>query len=86
MQRRWIGSPDYRAAVDMLKAARVEHGLSQRELAKRLGKPVSFVNKIELIERRVDIIEFIQICRALNITSGSLIDQIAAATRIDPEF
>lgn len=86
MQRRWIGSPDYRAAIDMLKATRVELGLSQREVAKRIGKPVSFVNKIELIERRVDIIEFIQICRALDIKPGVLIDQIAAATRMDPDF
>ena len=86
MQRRWIGSPDYRAAIQAIKAARIERGLSQREVAKRIGKPVSFVNKIELIERRIDIIEFIQVCRALEIAPGSLIEQIAAATRLDPDF
>jgi len=35
------------------------HWLSQRELARRLGKPPSFVDKIKQLERRLDILEFI---------------------------
>jgi hypothetical protein len=32
------------------------------------------------------VIEFIQLCRALEIFHGALIDQIAATTRLDPDF
>lgn len=39
-------------------ACRNEARLTQRELAARLGKPYSFVNKIELGERGVSVLEF----------------------------
>jgi hypothetical protein len=40
-------------------------GSSQRELADRLGKPQSFVAKVERGERRIDVIEFIAIAKAI---------------------
>lgn len=39
--------------------------MTQRELATKLGKPHSFVHKSEIGERRLDPLEFIDICRAL---------------------
>jgi ribosome-binding protein aMBF1 (putative translation factor) len=39
MQRGWVVSPDYRAVITALKDERVRQGISQRELARRLGKP-----------------------------------------------
>ena len=74
MQRAWVVSPDYKAVIGVLRQAREAKGLSQREVARRLGKPVSFVNKIELIERRIDILEFITLCRALEIDPHALLD------------
>ena len=74
MQRAWVVSPDYRAVIGVLRQAREAKGLSQREVARRLGKPVSFVNKIELIERRIDILEFITLCRALEVDPHALLD------------
>lgn len=65
MQRGWVVSPDYRALIDALIRQRLERDVSQRELARRLGKPPSFVNKIELLERRIDLLEFIAIAEAL---------------------
>lgn len=65
MKRAWVGSPDYKTLVETLAAIRQDRGVSQRELARRLGKPASFVNKIELLERRLDIFEFIVIAEAL---------------------
>jgi transcriptional regulator with XRE-family HTH domain len=50
--------------VQTLIAARHAAGMSQAELAKRLGKPPSYVAKIELKERRVDVVEFIEFLRA----------------------
>lgn len=65
MQRGWVVSPEYRDLIDVMAAYRRETGVSQRELARRLGKPPSFVNKIELFERRLDLLEFIAIAEAL---------------------
>jgi transcriptional regulator with XRE-family HTH domain len=47
----------YRRFCQKLKEARLEAGLTQRQVAKSLGKPPSFVAKIEVGERRVDFVE-----------------------------
>lgn len=78
MQRGWVVSPDYRAAISALKDARAELGISQRELARRLAKPPSFVNKIEQLERRLDILEFIAIAEAMGLKSGDLLARLRA--------
>jgi len=62
--RRWVTSPSYAVVVQVLKAAREDAGLSQAELARRLGKPPSYVAKVELTERRVDVVEFVEFLRA----------------------
>ncbi len=40
--------------------------LNQRELAERLGKTQSYVAKVELHERRLDIIQLVEWLRALD--------------------
>ena len=77
MQRSWVVSLEYRMLVESLSAARQELGVSQRELARRIGKPPSFVNKIELLERRLDVLEFIVIAEAL----GQAPDKLLQALR-----
>jgi transcriptional regulator with XRE-family HTH domain len=47
-------------------------------LARRLGKHPSFVNKIELMERRLDIVEFVAIARALKVEPAALFSQLQA--------
>ena len=79
MQRRWVVSPDYRSAIKMIVSVRVESGLSQREVSRRLGKPPSFVNKIEQIERRIDIVEFLAFADALGIPPADLIRRVRDA-------
>jgi transcriptional regulator with XRE-family HTH domain len=66
-------SSDYRTMIKALALLRQELGVSQRELARRVGKPPSFVNKIELLERRIDILEFIVIAEALGQSADILI-------------
>lgn len=52
--------------VDVLIAARRRAGLTQAELAVRIGKDQKFVSLIERSQRRVDVIEFFAIAKALN--------------------
>jgi transcriptional regulator with XRE-family HTH domain len=46
--------------IEMRKAA----GMNQRQLAEKLGRERSFVARVEVGERRVDLVEFYWICRA----------------------
>jgi len=47
--------------------AREAAGLTQRGLAARLKRPHSFVGRFEAGERRIDVIEFIEIARVLEV-------------------
>lgn len=47
----------YKQFLQRLRAARLEAGLSQEQVAARLGKPQSFVSRSETGERRVDVVE-----------------------------
>ena len=50
-------SPRYRQFLERLRAARLEAGFTQDQVAEQLGRPQSFVSKCESGERRVDVIE-----------------------------
>jgi transcriptional regulator with XRE-family HTH domain len=63
--RKTLHSADYSRFLALLKAARKETGMVQQELADLLGKPQSFVAKLEGGERRIDVIEFIAIASAI---------------------
>jgi transcriptional regulator with XRE-family HTH domain len=52
-----LHTPRYRRFVELLKVARAQAGLTQAEVARRLGKPQSWVAKCEGRERRVDFVE-----------------------------
>jgi transcriptional regulator with XRE-family HTH domain len=56
----------HRALISILVAARQQAGLTQRDLATRLKRPHSFVGRVEAGDRRVDVIEFIEIARVLD--------------------
>lgn len=49
--------PDYLEFVANLRRARQAQSLTQAQLAAQLGKPQSFVAKVETCERRIDLIE-----------------------------
>ncbi|PTA49270.1 XRE family transcriptional regulator [Shewanella morhuae] len=59
-------APEYRKPIERLKAARIDRGLTMRELAAELGVPHSYVGKVEQCERKLDVLEYIYYCKALN--------------------
>jgi transcriptional regulator with XRE-family HTH domain len=63
-----INSPEMSALLSWLKASREEKGLTMRDLSARLGKPHSYVQKVEQGERRLDVVEFIWYCEALGVS------------------
>jgi transcriptional regulator with XRE-family HTH domain len=75
--RKSIYKSDYSSFLALLIKARKEIGLTQSELAAKLNKPQSFVSKYESGERRIDVIEFIEISNVLKIAPDKIIKKIA---------
>lgn len=65
--KRSIWHQNYLTLRKHLKDIRIANKLTQVELSKKLGKPQSFVSKYENGDRNLDVIELIQICRAMNV-------------------
>ena len=63
--RKSVHSEDLKAFCRVMAEARDKADLTQQELADELSKPQSFVAKYEGGERRIDVIEFITIARAM---------------------
>lgn len=51
------------AVVDLRKRA----GLTQRQLAEAVGREQNFVARVETSQRRVDLVEWVTICRACGV-------------------
>ena len=60
-----VHSEGQSAFCELMIRARKNAGLTQHDLADRLHKPQSFVAKYEGGERRIDVVEFVTICRAI---------------------
>lgn len=70
-----LHNPRYRKLLDVLLDARKGAGITQQSLAKSLKKPQSYVSKYESGERRIDVIEFVAICEALNVEYRRILDK-----------
>ena len=62
-----LHSIEYKTLIDALVTVRNERGVTQATLANSLGRPPSFVAKVELRERRLDVLEFCAWAHALSI-------------------
>jgi transcriptional regulator with XRE-family HTH domain len=67
----------FRRLRELLIEARRKAGLTQVELAQRLSKPQSFVSKYELGERRLDVIEFLEVTEALGVKAENVLKRLA---------
>jgi transcriptional regulator with XRE-family HTH domain len=76
---RSLHTPQYKRYIVVLTQARGRAGLTQQELAHRLGKPQSFVSKYERGERRLDVPEFVAIAKAMCTSARALLARVEAA-------
>lgn len=68
---------EHRHLVAVLVEARQASGLTQAELAAKVGKDQSFVSIIERGQRRVDVLEFVALARAMNADPTQLFERVA---------
>jgi transcriptional regulator with XRE-family HTH domain len=54
--------------------------LTQVQVAQRLHKPQSFVSKYERGERRLDVVEFLEVAKALEVNPSELLTQLDRPT------
>lgn len=71
-----IYSRKYAQFLDLLIEARKNADLTQVEVAVRLGRPQSFVSKYENGERRLDVVEFLDIAKAIEFDPLKLVRKL----------
>lgn len=71
-----LRSRRHRALCAALVQARKAAGLSQQELASRLKTSQTVIARIETGERRVDVVEFIDLARALRTDPHRVLDEL----------
>ena len=60
-----LRTDEHARLIGLLVAVRKNAGIRQQALAKKLGRPQSFIAKYDGGERRIDVVEFAMIARAL---------------------
>ena len=72
-----ITSPsDQKKLQALLREVRMEAGLTQEEVASRLGRPQSFVSKYETGERRLDVLELRQILTVVGLPLAEFVGRL----------
>ena len=63
-----IHSAHYAVFLKVLREARERAGLTQLQLARKIGETQTFVSKCERGERRIDVVELKTFCQAFGLT------------------
>lgn len=71
-----IYSEQYTLFLEMLRAAREKSGLTQQQVATKLGETQSFVSKCERGERRLDVVELRSWCAVLGISFHGFVKRL----------
>ncbi|NQZ05690.1 MAG: helix-turn-helix transcriptional regulator [Algicola sp.] len=74
MMGKTVASDENVKLTAWLKDKRKEKGHTMRSLAEILGTPHSFIGKIENQERRLDVVEYVRYCNALEIDPADGLD------------
>jgi transcriptional regulator with XRE-family HTH domain len=73
---RELGSPRHEALRHILIERRKRAGLSQQEVAARLGRNQTFVSAVERGQHRVTVVEFLEMCEAIGFDPHAVIRRL----------
>ena len=71
-----VRTPGHRNLIAVLVASRRQASLTQRQLAARLNWPYAVIARVESGERRLDIIEFMEYARGLEVPADVLFSRV----------
>lgn len=74
-----VTSEENKRLTRWLKRQRQEKNHTMRSLSEILGTPHSFIGKVENQERRLDVVEYVRYCNALEVNPMDGLAEIAAA-------
>lgn len=77
-----VHTSEYDRVRSHLRSARQAAGLSQRDLAQRLDVPHSWVAKVEMGERRIDLVEFCRFVAACGGEPAEEMSRLVASFRL----
>lgn len=81
MLKRPLHNREYSILVALLRSVREKAGVTQVELAKRLGVDQSVISKVERRERRLDVAELRHVSQALGLTLPKFVARYEAELR-----
>lgn len=67
----------YIQIIDRLIARREELGMTQADLGAAFGEDQSFISRVERRQRRIDVWEFVRLCRLLQLMPSDVIDGLS---------
>lgn len=76
-----VFSEEYERFRQLLIKARKAANLTQTELSAKLSRPQSYVSKYERGERRLDLIEFLEVAKALQLNPAVFIERFLSETQ-----
>ncbi|CAI0963998.1 helix-turn-helix domain-containing protein [Serratia proteamaculans] len=71
-----VYSTEYQLVIKILRDVRIKKGITQVKLAEALGRPQSFITKLENGERKLDVVEFALIAHLLGVDAGAVLGMI----------
>jgi len=74
-----IHSAGYAIFLRLLKKAREDAGLTQTQLARKIGETQTFISKCERGERRVDVVELRTFCQAFGLSPRQFVAALERA-------
>lgn len=66
----------YIGLIEQLVRRRRELGMTQEQLGSAFGEDQSFISRVERCQRRIDVYEFVRLCRILRLKPSTMLDAI----------
>ena len=76
-----IHAAAYVELIDWLRSCREKKGISMRKLAGELDVPHSWIAKVEQLERRLDVMEYVRLCHGIGVDPNKGLAKIKLALR-----
>ncbi len=75
--RKTIFTPGYRQLVQDLRRARLGRNMRQQDVGRRLGVTRHWVAKVEACQARLDLVQFVRLCRLYRVDASRVIRRLA---------
>lgn len=74
--RAWVRSPAHEKVIEILVDLRKRAGLTQRDLAAKLGTRQSLIARLEAGQRALTFLEFVAVCEALGTPPTAVLERV----------